>query len=426
MFATSLAPWFTRQNIHYGWAMVALTFLTAVCAAAALSMPGVLLLPLSQEFGWTRADVSGAIALMLVMFGGMAPFSGALIQRFGLRRVVTVALLLAAAALLGTTQVTQNWHLWLSIGIVLGLAAGASGMALSATVANRWFSQRRGLVMGILTAGMATGQLSFLPTAAWLASHYGWRVAVLPAVIGCCLCAVLYPLFGRDWPSDIGLPPYGETTPRPPSSATGNVVAVSFAVLREGMGTGWFWLLAGTFFICGASSTGIVQQHFIPFCADNNVAPVRAASFLAVMGVFNFTGTIASGLLSDRFDNRLLLVWYYALRGLSLFWLPFTDFDLVSLSIFAVFFGLDFVATVPPTVGLAARAFGADKAPIIFGWAFASHQFGAGVSALGSGIIRDSFASYLPAFILAGITCVVAASALLIVRPAQRAPMAAE
>ena len=319
MFATSLAPWFTRHNIHYGWAMVALTFLTAVCAAAALSMPGVLLLPISQEFGWTRGDVSGAIALMLVMFGAMAPFSGPLLQRFGLRRVVTVALLSAATALIGTTQVTEKWHLWLSIGIVLGLAAGASGMALSATVANRWFSQRRGLVMGILTAGMATGQLSFLPTAAWLASHYGWRVAVIPAVIGCCICAVLYPLFGRDWPSDIGLPPYGETTSRPPSGTTGNVVAVSFAVLREGMGAGWFWLLAGTFFICGASSTGIVQQHFIPFCADNNVTPVRAASFLAVLGVFNFTGTIASGLLSDRFDNRLLLVWYYALRGLQLF-----------------------------------------------------------------------------------------------------------
>ncbi len=427
MFATSLAPWLARHHIHYGWIMVALTFLTTVCSSAALSLPGVLLLPMTREFGWGRGDVGGAIALMLVLFGVMAPFAGALMQRCGLRRVVIAAVLLAATALLGVTQVTAKWHLWLTLGVALGLAAGTTGMALAATIANRWFAQRRGLVMGILTAGFATGQLSFLPAAAWLATNHGWRVAVLPAVIGCLASAILYQSFARDWPAEIGLAPFGATRQQPHSAvANGNVIGVSFEVLREGLSTGWFWLLIGTFFVCGASSTGIVQQHFIPFCADNNVTPVRAASYLAVMGVFNFTGTILSGWLSDRFDNRLLLAWYYGLRGLSLIWLPFSNFDIVSLSVFAVFFGLDFVATVPPTVALAAQNFGAGKAPIIFGWAFASHQFGAAASALGSGVARDVLLSYLPAFLLAGLACILAASALLVLRPTRPIPVAAE
>ena len=281
--------------------------------------------------------------------------------------------------------------------------------------------------MGVLTAAVATGQLTFLPVAAWLASNLGWRIAILPAVVGCGVCAVLYALFVPDWPADVGLPAYGETRVRPTAAVSaGNVVSVSVSVLREATSTGWFWLLIGTFFVCGASSTGIVQQHFIPFCADNGVVPVRAASYLAVMGLFNFTGTILSGYLSDRFDNRVLLAWYYGLRGLSLIWLPFSSFDIVSLSVFAVFFGLDFVATVPPTVSLAARNFGPDKAPIIFGWAFAAHQFGAAASAYGSGLARDGLTTYLPAFLFAGLTCIVAAAALLLLRPLRPGPVAAE
>jgi sugar phosphate permease len=413
MLAAALAPWFARKGIHYGWVMVALTFVTAVFSAGAVGMPAVLILPLSQEFGWTRGEISGAMALMLVLFGGMAPFGGALMLRYGLRRVVVGAATLAVIALGGATQMTQLWHLWIALGLVLGMAAGTTAMVLSATVANRWFAERRGLVMGVLAAATATGQLIFLPTNSWIVTEFGWRVAVLPGMIGCALCAVAYILLARDWPADIGIPPYGETRIQPPPAASAsNAVAMSFNLLREASSSRAFWVIAGTFFICGLSTSGVVQQHFIPYCADWGVNQVTAASMLAMMGVFNFIGTILSGWLSDRFDNRILLAWYYGLRGLSLMWLPFSGFDMVSLTIFAVFFGLDFIATVPPTVKLAAQHFGAAKGPIIFGWAFAAHQLGGAVSALAAGMSRDALATYLPAFFAAGLSCMVAVVAV--------------
>lgn len=425
MLAATLAPWFDRRGIHYGWVMVALTFLTAVCSSAAISLPGLILLPLVKEFGWTRSDISGAIALMLALFGIMAPFAGALILRYGLRRLVATAAVLVVIALTGTTQVTAKWHLWASLGLVLGTAAGLTALALSATVANRWFAKRRGLAMGVLTAAFAAGQLTFLPTAAWLATTFGWRMAVFPAIIGCGVCAVLYVLFARDYPADIGMAPFGETRiqPRPPAAA-GNAVTISLSVLRDASRLRIFWVLAGTFFICGLSTSGIVNQHFIPFCADNGIAPVQAASYLALMGVFNFAGTICSGWLSDRFDNRVLLGWYYGLRGLSLMILPFTSFDVLSLSVFAVFFGLDYVSTVPPTVRLAAQHFGAAKAPIVFGWAFSAHQLGGALSALATGVSRDALASYMPAFFSVGLICLIATMAIFTVprvRPATAA-----
>jgi MFS family permease len=422
MLAATLAPWFTGRGIHYGWVMVALTFVTAVCSSAAISLPGVILLPLTKEFGWTRGDVSGAIALMLALFGIMAPFSGALILRYGLRAMVVTAAVLVVIALTGTTLVTTQWHLWISLGLILGTAAGMTALALSATVANRWFAQRRGLAMGVLTAAFAAGQLTFLPAAASLAANYGWRMAIFPAIAGCAISAVLYVLFARDYPADIGMAPYGETKIQPrPIMAAGNAVTISLTVLREASRLRIFWVLAGTFFICGLSTSGIVNQHFIPFCADNGVGPVQAASFLALMGVFNFAGTICSGWMSDRFDNRVLLGWYYGLRGLSLMVLPFTHFDVMSLSIFAVFFGLDYVSTVPPTVRLAAQHFGATKAPIVFGWAFSAHQLGGAMSALAAGISRDALATYVPAFFATGLICLVAAIAIFTVprvRPA--------
>jgi MFS family permease len=426
MFATALAPWFARRGIHYGWVMVALTFVTAVCSSAAIGMPGVLILPLSQEFGWTRGEISGAMALMLVLFGAMAPFAGALMLRYGLRRVVVAAATLAVLALAGATMMSKLWHLWITLGLTLGVAAGTTAMVLSATVANRWFTERRGLVMGLLAAATATGQLIFLPANSWLVEHAGWRMAVLPGIIGCAACAVAYMLLARDWPADIGIAPYGDTKiQRPPAPSAGNAVSMSLALLREAAGTRAFWVIAGTFFICGLSTSGTVQQHFIPLCADFGVTQVTAASLLAMMGLFNFAGTIASGWLSDRFDNRKLLAWYYGLRGLSLMWLPFSGFDMVSLSIFAVFFGLDFIATVPPTVKLAAQHFGAAKGPIVFGWAFACHQLGGAMAALATGVSRDAMATYLPAFFAAGLSCFVAVVAIFALRDIRRVQLVA-
>ncbi len=426
MLASTLAPWFQRRGIHYCWVMVALTFMTSVCSSAAISLPGVILLPLTKEFGWTRGDISGAIALMLALFGIMAPFSGALILRYGLRSMVATAAVLVVIALAATTQVSAKWHLWASLGLILGSAAGMTALALSATVANRWFAQRRGLAMGVLTAAFAAGQLTFLPAAAWLAAQYGWRMAIFPAIVGCGVCAVLYLLFARDYPSDIGMAPYGETAvqPRPPVAA-GSVVTISLTVLRDAARLRIFWVLAGTFFICGLSTAGLIGQHFIPFCADNGVGPVQAASFLAMMGVFNFAGTICSGWLSDRFDNRVLLGWYYGLRGLSLMVLPFANFDFMSLSIFAVFFGLDYVSTVPPTVRLAAQHFGPAKAPIVFGWAFSAHQLGGALSALATGISRDVLSTYVPAFFAVGLICLVATIAIFMVPKFRPATVAA-
>jgi len=425
MFAAALAPRLERMGVHYGWVMVAITFVATVCTSAAVSLTGVIFLPIVEEFAWVRADVSGAIGLMLVMFAAVAPFAGALMLRFGLRRVVTASALLATLALLGATLTSERWHLWVSLGLFLGTAAGMVALALSATVASRWFVRRRGLAMGILTSAFAAGQLTFLPAAAWLATTYGWRMAVLPAIVGAATSAALYLLFARDWPADLGLAPYGEKEVQPPPAPSkASVVALSFSILGEALRTRVFWIIGGTFFICGLSTTGLVNQHFIPFCADYGVAAVAAASYLALMGVFNFAGTICSGWLSDRFDNRVLLAVYYSLRGLSLIWLPFSDFDVVSLSIFAVFFGLDYVATVPPTVKLTALHFGPTKAPIVFGWAFAAHQFGGAVSAYAGGVSRDAFLSYMPLYAAIGFVCLAAALAMLGLRGTR--PVAAQ
>jgi len=310
--------------------------------------------------------------------------------------------------------------------VLLGTAAGVLTMALPAAIANRWFTQRRGLAMGILTAAFAAGQLTFMPMNAWLATHYGWRMALLPVAIGCAFCLVLYALLGSEWPADLGLAPYGDRQiQRPAEGSAGNALALSFEVLRQAAATRVFWVLAGTFTICGISTTGVIGQHFIPFCADNGVAAVAAASYLAMMGVFNFAGTVTSGWLSDRFDNRILLAWYYGLRGLSLIWLPFSGFDFYTLSLWAVFFGLDFVATVPPTVKLSAQHFGAANTPIVVGWVFAFHQLGGAVAAFATGVARAAWASYLPAFVAIGVICLMAALAMFAVRGIRLQPVAA-
>ena len=427
MFAKLLASQLSRAGIHYGWVMVALAFMSALCSSAATTLLGVLIVPITAEFGWTRGDVSAGIAAMFILIACVAPFAGALLLRYGLMRIVATSCSFAMIGLLLLTGAKAPWQLIAPTGILIGTAAGLVGLTLNATVASRWFVARRGLVVGILTAAFAAGQLTFLPLAAWLATNYGWRTAVLPALIGSGCCAVAFVLFGRNWPSDLNLAPYGQSQiVPPPLTSTAGAISVSFSTLREASAFPIFWVLAGTFFICGLSSTGIVQQHFIPFCADNNIGAVTAASYLGLMGMFNFAGTIVSGWLSDRFDNRALLLIYYALRGLSLIWLPFSDLSVVALSVWAIFFGLDYVATVPPTVRLAAQHFGSAKGPILFGWIFAAHQLGSAVAAYGSGVARDSVLTYLPAFLAAGLACLIAASlfAAITLRRLRRPPAA--
>ena len=409
---SGLAGALARRGIHYGWVVAAVTFLTMLVTAGAVGAPGVLIGPLQKEFGWATSEISSALAIRLALFGLMGPFAAAFMNRFGLRPVVAVALTLIAASILGSFAMTKLWQLMLLWGVVLGFGTGMTAMVLGATVATRWFSHRRGLVVGLLTASTATGQLVFLPLLAWLTDQVGWRSAML-LVLGLIVVAALAVLaLMRDRPVDVGLAPYGETAlvpaPATPASLAAMLVSPLIA-LREAARTRTFWVLFGTFFVCGASTNGLVQTHFIALCGDYGMAAVTAAGVLAVIGIFDFLGTVGSGWLSDRYDSRWLLFWYYGLRGLSLLYLPFTGFSFYGLALFAVFYGLDWVATVPPTVKLAADRFG-EKANLVFGWIFAGHQLGAAFAAYGAGFSRTVYDSYLPAFFIAGALCLFAAA----------------
>ena len=384
--------------------------------AGAMGAPGVLIVPLEREFGWDNAQISTALALRLLLFGLFGPFAAAFMNRFGVRRVTICALTLIAAGLLASLAMTRVWQLVLLWGVVVGIGTGLTAIVLAATVATRWFTKRRGLVVGLLTASSATGQLVFLPLIAELTGRFGWRLALVFVCGLLVLAAIVALLLMRDRPSDLNLPPYGESAVTPPPPAGTGLVSLllsPFAVLNEAARVPLFWVLFATFFICGASTNGLIQTHFITLCGDYGLAAVGAASVLAMMGVFDFFGTIGSGWLSDRFDNRWLLFWYYGLRGLSLLYLPFTDFTFYGLSLFAVFYGLDWIATVPPTVKLTADRFGRERAGVVFAWVFAGHQIGAASAAFGAGFSRTEFASYLPAFFAAGALCIIAAALVL-------------
>jgi predicted MFS family arabinose efflux permease len=408
MLAEALSRRMAKAGIHYGWAVVAVTFLVTLTTAGAMGIPGALMLPLSREFGWSTEQISSALALRILLFGLIAPFAAALIERYGVRRIVLCALSLVVCGLLLALAMRQLWQLVALWGVVVGVGTGMTALVMSAIVATRWFTERRGLVVGILTASNATGQLVFLPMAAWLESHFGWRAALAPPLVGLGVAAIAVALFMVERPANIGLTPYGEkgkVAPPPPPPP----LSSALRILREVSGSSVFWILAATFFICGLSTNGLIQTHFISLCSDFGVPAVTAASMMAVMGVCDFMGTIASGWLSDRYDNRLLLFVYYGLRGLSLLYLPGSSFTVYGLSFFAVFYGLDWIATVPPTVRLAARAFGRERAGVAFGWIYASHMIGASFAAYGAGFSRTTFQTYLPAFYTAGAMCLVAA-----------------
>jgi sugar phosphate permease len=419
MASSGLVAVLARRNIHYGWVVVAVTFLTMLVTAAAMGTPGVLIVPLEHEFGWDTAQISSALALRIMLYGLFGPFAAAFMNRFGVRRVVLCALSLIVAGLLASLMMTSVWQLMLLWGVVVGVGTGLTAMVLAATIATRWFNLRRGLVIGMLGASSATGQLVFLPLIAELTTHYGWRIALVFVCGMLAMTAIFALVFLRDRPSDLGLPVYGETAVTPPPATGTGLVSLLLSpliVLKEAVRVPVFWVLFGTFFVCGSSTNGLIQTHFITLCHDYGLAAVGAASVLAMMGVFDFVGTIGSGWLSDRFDNRWLLFWYYGLRGLSLLYLPFTDFTFYGLSLFAVFYGLDWIATVPPTVKLIADRFGREKAGMVFGWVFAGHQIGAASAAFGAGLTRTELGTYLPAFFFAGALCLVAALAVLTIR----------
>lgn len=398
-----------QRKLHYAWIVAGVTFVTLLVAAGLRATPGVLIVPLETEFGWSRATISFAIGLNIFLYGLIGPFAAAVMDRFGLRRTMLAALTCIAMGVALTPLITRSWQLIVLWGVVVGTGSGATALVLGAAVVARWFAARRGLVIGILTASTATGQLIFLPVLASLVANYGWR-AVSLTVAGVALALLpVVALLMRDQPRDVGLAPYGATDHRQSvAAAHGNPAATALVALRDGLRSCDFWLLAGSFFICGASTNGLIGTHLIPACLDHGIPQVTSASLLAAMGVFDLVGTTLSGWLSDRWSNRGLLAWYYGLRGLSLIYLPFAfGVSFYGLSLFAVFYGLDWIATVPPTVRLAARIFGTERGPIMFGWIAAAHQLGAALAAFAAGVLRVTLGTYLEAFMLSGLLCLV-------------------
>ncbi|WGX97219.1 MFS transporter [Nocardioides sp. L-11A] len=421
MTSTTARPT-TRRGLHPAWAVAAVAFLALIGAAGFRAAPGALMVPLHDEFGWSTSVMSLAVSINLVLFGLTAPFAAALMDRFGIRRVVAAALTLVALGAGSSVLMTASWQLLVSWGVLIGLGTGSMALVFAATIAQRWFEQRRGLVMGVLTAGSATGQLIFLPIVAALADGAGWRPASL--VIAAAALAVVPVVWVvlRDHPAERGVLPYGaDASWTPPPPVTGSATRRALEGLGYAARTRAFWALAGAFAICGATTNGLIGIHFIPSAHDHGMSATTAAGLLAVVGVFDIVGTVASGWLTDRFDPRALLVAYYLFRGLGLLLLPSLLADAVhpSMVLFIVIYGLDWVATVPPTVALCREAFG-ERGTIVFGWVFASHQLGAAVAAFGAGVIRDTLGAYTWAWWGGAALCAVAA--VLSLMPARPGP----
>jgi MFS family permease len=401
---------------HYALLVVAIVFLALLAVAGLRSTPGVLMVPWSNAFGWSRGVISLAAAVGIFLFGMTGPFAAAAMQRFGVRPTMLAALGLMSGATALSLLMTSAWQLVLLWGVFSGLGSGCIANVLSATIANRWFVANRGLVMGLLAASTSTGTLIFFPGLSALAQSGGWRPVVLTVAVGLAALMPVVAFLLPEWPADVQEVPLGADANHPVSLPNkSNPLRTAFAGLAYGLKTPDFWLLAGTFFVCGFTTNGLVGTHMIALCSDHGMAAVAAGSLLAIMGVFDLVGTTLSGWLTDRVDPRKLLFAYYGLRGLSLIYLPFSDFSFYGLSLFAVFYGLDWIATVPPTLALSNKAFGELRSPVIFGWISASHQVGAASAAFLAGLSRTLSGTYLQAFVLAGLVAMLAAGGSLLV-----------
>ncbi len=406
----------SERKIHPAWIAAIITFFTLIATSGFRSAPSVLMIPLEDSFGWGRDEISLAISVNVLLFGLTAPFAAALMERFGIRKVVMTALTTVGLGAGSTIFITQPWHLVALWGVVVGIGTGSMALVFAATVANRWFVTNRGLVIGILTAASATGQLIFLPGLSALAADHGWRAISITVALGAFVMVPVIALFLKERPTDIGMKPYGAPMNwvEPPRSST-NAAVVAIETLKKAMQVRNFWYLSGSFFVCGLSTSGLIGTHFIPAAHDHGMGQIAAASLLALVGVFDVVGTLASGWLTDRVDPKKLLFFYYFLRGVSLFLLPSILFSTVhpSTLVFVIFYGLDWVATVPPTVILCRTVLGPERATVVYGWVFAAHQVGGSIAALGAGIARVHLGDYASAFYLSGFLCIVTAWAVL-------------
>ncbi|KQL38852.1 MFS transporter [Bacillus sp. FJAT-25509] len=397
-------------KIHYAWIILIVTFLSVIIAAVTNTMSGVMMIPFEKEFGWSRASISGAFAICITLVGFSGPFIAGLYQKFSVRKVLLVGMGTLLVAILLTSIMSQIWHLFIIWGIIIGLSAGAFLTVLNAYVATTWFEKKRGLALGLLTSSSAAGQLVFLPLMAYIVENYSWRNAVLTIFSFGVFIYVLLWIFMKNDPADVGVFPLGAEKSNKKQAKNVNPVKAAFDGFKLGAKSKVFWLLAGSFFVCGFSTSGLIGTHFISLCIDYGYKEVTAASILAFMGIFNIIGTTLSGYISDRFDNRWLLFWYYGLRGLSLLILPFalSTNSIIYLSAFAIFYGMDWIATVPPTIKLATDHFGKEKVGVIYGWIYTAHQLGAGAAAYGGGLVYSWLNAYQSIFIAAGIFCLVA------------------
>lgn len=396
--------------------IVAVTFFALLVSAGLRATPGVLMMPLQINFGWDRATISFAAAIGIFLYGLVGPFAAALMMSFGIRQTMLAGLMLMAISTFASLWMRVPWQYVLTWGVMSGIGSGAVASVLGAAVVNRWFATRQGLVMGLLSASTATGALIFLPFLAWLSNQGAWRPVVLAVSLACLILVPIVALVLPEHPGDIGAHRFGEDPDSAPAAPPkqARTAGLAISVLVRAARRPVFWLLFSTFFVCGLTTNGLVGTHMIAFCGDHGIAPVAAAGLLSTMGFFDLFGTTASGWLTDRYNPHVLLIVYYGLRGLSLMALPFLSFDTMSLGVFAIFYGLDWIATVPPTVKLANEAFGEQEAPIVFGWIQTGHQLGAAFAAFGAGVIREQSGTYLPAFLAAGAMGVIAAGVLLL------------
>jgi MFS family permease len=402
-------------KFFYGWIVVAVTAVTLFVSAGLRSAPGVFILPLEQDMGWSRSAISFAVSIGLITLGIAGPLSGWLMDRFGPKRVALVGLMLVVAAMVASYGITELWQLNLLWGMISGLGTGMVGGVLGPAVANRWFVARRGLVIGIFGASLSAGQLVFVPALMAVVLTVGWRWSSVALGLMALVAIIPVLIFLRDDPADMGLAPYGATTGQGATRPT-----VDPNVMQRAIKAPEFWLLAATFFVCGATSNGLIGTHLIPHAADHGIPQATAAGMLALMGAMNFVGTIASGWLTDKYDPRKLLCIYYGFRGLSLFLLPYVS-GVFGLSVFAIMFGLDYIATVPPTTALVADTFGRRNVGTVYGWVFCSHQVGAALAAWLGGVTRDMFGDYLLAFLVAGAIAMIAALLSLQIRHTPKA-----
>lgn len=405
----------SQSRFHYAWVVAGVTFLVLLATAGVRATPAVLIIPLEHEFGWTRAAISVAIAVNIALFGLIGPFAASLMSRYGIRRIVLCALALLSSGVALASTIHTQWQLILFWGILVGSGTGVTALVLAAIVVNRWFEQRRGLVLGLLSAANATGQLVFLPVLARVVNSHGWRGATYVVSGSAAVVFVIVFFLLKNNPSDVGLLPYGATVSVPDSQQ--NIAQSPVRGLLWAARSREFWILSGSFFVCGASTNGLIGTHLIPACMDHGIPEVTAAGLLAAMGIFDLLGTTASGWLTDKFSSRMLLFWYYVLRGVSLLFLPWAlSGQHIWLSGFAVFYGLDWIATVPPTVRLTANTFGKENVGVVYGWIGAAHQLGASAAALSAGTIRTYLGDYRDAFWLSGGLCLVVAMLLVSTR----------